>query len=363
MRKFYVVLFLISLSVGAQQKGAMATADTYELTGNITVGSITQKNPAFTTDVSPNSFSTINELYVLLKNKGSLRLKNAILNITGTPGDKITLSFHKLELIDSHIYIHSTDVNLICNEYRQVNSYVQSFNESDSYAADGNPGATAGASGQNGEDGKDSGNMFVFVTDKIKAAPGKIDYYLWGQNGGKGGNGNTGANGANGKKGRNCSSGGYHCKAGNGSGKNGQNGGAGGNAGNGGDGGNAGNLYFRLHGGSEPSDTFFTFSTYSGSGNIAGNPASGGTGGKGGKAGDRDCGAVCKPYRGRSGADGQTGPTGLAGSHGNDGVTGALSRGVFNVQYLKSFLTSWSNGPSTTNRVEEEEVIQSSGLN
>ncbi|MFA6277638.1 MAG: hypothetical protein WC622_12855, partial [Pedobacter sp.] len=254
--------------------------DVHELTGSITLKDIKGANSVFVGDIPPTYFNDINELYTLLKGKGSLILKNAILNLKGIPGNKVTLSFHRIELINSEIYIHDTDVNLICNEYKQSNSHVRSFNESDINATDGKPGATSGQDGQNGSDGLSSGNFFVFVTDKIMASSGNIDFYLWGQNGGRGGNGNAGANGADGARGRNCSDGGYRCNAGNGAGHNGVNGGKGGNAGNGGNGGDGGKLTFRLHGVTEPYHQFFTFNGPNGLGGNPGSPAPGGIGGK-----------------------------------------------------------------------------------
>lgn len=346
MKSAIIISFiLMTTSVFAQTspKKEASKKQVYELTGAINLQSISNANPAFVGDIPPSYFNDINELYTLLQEKGTLRLVNATLNLTGITKNKVTLSFHKIELINSEIYIQNNDVSIICNEYRQSNSHIQSFNESETSAQDGGAGSASGQDGANGENGLNSGNVFVFVTDKILASSGNIDYYLWGQNGGKGGNGNIGANGAEGSRGRNCSDGTYQCNRGNGAGNNGGKGGNGGNGGNGGEGGDAGKLTFKLFGSAEPYNQYFTYNGPNGVGGEYGNPAPGGFGGKGGKPGSSRCGSICEPYTNRSGNTGQNGADGIIGQVGANGTAKVLTRGTFNVDILKDFLTSWSD--------------------
>lgn len=353
---FTILILLVSIISFAQDIEKKSTPKIYELTGSITLNDVVKANNAFIGDIPPTYFTDINNLYELLRKKGTLRLKNATLVISALPKNKVTLSFHRIELINSNIFINSNDINLICNEYKQTTSHIYSFNEEESHAQDGKNGVSLGENGGNGKDGLHSGNMFVFVTDKIFSPPGNIDYNLWGQSGGKGGNGNIGVTGADGARGRNCSDGGYQCNRGNSAGHPGENGGKGGNAGDGGDGGDGGKLTFRLHGYSEPYNQFFTFSSIGGNGNNSGVVGRGGNGGKGGRYGSTDCGAICQPYSRRNGADGKIGSSGLEGKNGENGNGQSLSRGTFNVQFLKSFLASW-NDPAVKMDLTQEDLI------
>lgn len=335
----------------------------YELTGNIQLSDIENANRAFVTAIPPDSFSNINGLYSQLAGKGTLRLKNAVLIINTIPDNKIMLSFHKLELLNSTIFLGSNDISIICNEYKQVGSDITSFKPENGYASDGADATSEGGDGSNGSEGLNSGSAFVFVTDKIVSPSGNINFNLWGQNGGQGGNGKYGKTGADGARGRNCSDGGYQCRRGNSSGHPGQNGGKGGNAGNGGNGGDAGKLEFRLHGFTEPYNHFFRFAGEGGLGNEPGTPGEGGKGGKGGRYGSTNCGRICEPYSFRNGPEGKRGSQGIEGIKGTDGNSQQLVKGNFNVQYLKQFLSSWGDPTkSIPENVEELSFTQLSGV-
>ncbi|MFA6276440.1 MAG: hypothetical protein WC622_06810, partial [Pedobacter sp.] len=80
-----------------------------------------------------------------------------------------------------------------------------------------------------------------------------------------------------------------------------------------------------------------------------------------GKPGSSRCGSICEPYTNRSGNNGLNGSVGLNGHMGNNGSAKVLTRGIFNVNFLKDFLSTWANGVKSADK-DILMVIQSSGV-
>lgn len=310
-----------------------------ELTGNLTYQSIMDANTAFTSQLNPNDFTTVNQLYSTLENRGILTLKDAILTLPLNE-EKIFFAFHKLKLINSKIVLNSSNTTFVCNEYEHDKSQIISFRGDNQTANDGQNGNSDGQNGQNGSDGLDSATCVMFVTDKVKTIGGPMSIDLTGQSSGNGGDGKKGAKGAKGARGRNCSSGTIDCRSGCGNGNRGERGGKGGDGGNGGNGGDGGKFEFRFHGFNTPNDYFFSFISNGGKGGYKGFGSIGGEGGEGGNAGASGC-TWCDG-RCYSGPRGENGVNGSNGMDGIDGNKNYLVNSNFDMSYIKSFLTLWN---------------------
>lgn len=309
-----------------------------ELTGALTLQSLKDAVGGMVARLDPATFEDIDQLYTQLNKRGSLTLRDATLTL---PKDapEVFLGLHRLKLINTHIYVCSSDLFLVCNEYQNDNTIIRSFPSDAVSAATGADGATPGAAGAEGGDGLSAGTVRVFVTDKIKSL-GPIQIELDGQRGGRGGSGVPGAKGRKGGNGRNCANGTLDCRAGCGDGHPGQPGQQGGNAGSGGDGGDGGRAEYWLHGVTEMPERFFAFSAQGGTGGYPGVPGFGGEGGEGGDAGRSgcsQCSGTCR--RGRQGPHGARGHDG---DEGRSGVNQFLKRASFDVPYLRALLQAGS---------------------
>jgi hypothetical protein len=313
-----------------------------ELSGNLTIQSIQQAASVFLTPIDPSTFSDINQLYTLLKNRGTLTLKNAIL-ILPKNDPKIFIGVHRLILKNSKIYCNSTDTFILCNEYEHYESSINSFSPENITANNGESSTVEGNPGLDGEDGFSAANVFCFTTDEVKTDAIGINVNLTGQNAGNGGNGKDGKKGLKGRKGRNCETGDLpgDCESGCGDGHIGKTGQKGGDAGDGGNGGNGGKYEFRLHGYDISPDYFFRFTSNGGKFGYAGIVGDGGEGGDGGDAGRfgcRHCNGICHP--GPKGIKGQIGNSGNKGLAGNNNF---LINSTFDVSFIKLFIHSWGN--------------------
>jgi hypothetical protein len=314
-----------------------------ELTGTLTIQSIQQAASVFLTPINPTDFADVNQLYAILKNRGTLTLKDATLTLP-INNEKFFIGAHKLILVNTKVYCNSTSTFILCNEYEHnTNSFINSFTSEFLSAKNGQNADSEGSSGKDGEHGLDGANVFCYVTDKVRTLGGTININLTGQNAGSGGKGMKGKKGEKGSTGRNCRDGNtpFDCGRGCGNGQTGKNGQQGGNGGDGGQGGDGGKFEFRFHGFSTPPDYFFTFSSSGGKGGLRGNFGIGGDGGDGGNAGSgscRGCHGSCKP-----GADGKPGANGSIGQNGKNGDNNFLLNSNFDVNYLKLFISNWNN--------------------
>lgn len=305
-----------------------------ELTGALTLQSLKDAVGGMVARLDPATFENVEQLYSQLLRRGSLTLRDATLTL---PADapEVFLGLHRLRLINSHVYVSSSNLFLVCNEYQNDNAIIRSFPPDAVSAATGADGTTPGAAGADGADGLSAGAVRVFVTDKIKSV-GPIQIELDGQHGGRGGSGVPGAKGAKGGNGRNCASGTFDCRAGCGDGHPGRPGQQGGHAGDGGDGGDGGRAEYWLHGVTEMPERFFAFSAQGAAGGFPGVPGFGGEGGEGGNAGRSgctNCSGSCR--RGRQGPHGARGHDGHEGRRGENQF---LKRAAFDVAYLRAVL-------------------------
>ncbi len=308
-----------------------------ELTGSINLATLRKEAAGFLAPLDPDSFSNIGELYNEIRSRGTLTFRNAVVTLP-TDDDLVQIVAHKVTFIKTDFFIKSTSSRIICNEYSQLRSRIQSFDPEDQRASDGDDGEKPGTEGKDGSDGLSAGQWQVFVTDVISTgAPGEILLSLSGQHAGDGGNGSKGKKGARGSRGRGCANGiPPDCRSGCGNGGRGRRGGTGGDGGDGGNGGNGSISEFWLHGETEPRPNLFSFLAPGGFGGHKGSGAQGGDGGDGGRAGNSGCSQCdgrCYP-----GARGPAGPSGADGEIGQKGSAGYLKRAAFKPNYLKSVL-------------------------
>ena len=312
-----------------------------ELTGNLTINELSQRASWMLGEVHAQDFADINELYLKLRERGTLTLRDATLNISEPANDeRFFLAMHKLRLHNSAIYLNSSRALLVVNELESTNSSFRSFPPNVAVAKQGADGKTPGANGEKGGDGMDGASCLVFITDKIRT-PDRIEVILTGQHGGRGGSGAPGAKGAKGHDGRNCKAGhtDHDCRSGCGDGGPGSPGQKGGDGGNGGGGGPGGSTEFRLHGTSPVPNYMVGFN---GDGGMGGNPGYGTIGGEGGDGGSpgksacRGCHSSCNP-----GPAGPRGSNGVHGKSGNPGRRGTGRTSTFEVPYLKTVLASF----------------------
>lgn len=302
-----------------------------ELTGNINLMTLQSEVPAIVAMLAPGVFQTVADLYRHLQGRGSLTLRDATVTLP-LDADRIFMGLNKLVLINSRIYLNGSDVLIVCNEYHNDGSVIESFEPNSVSALSGKDGTSPGADGHDGEDGLNAGKFSVFVTDRINSRE-HVRLHLPGQKGGQGGNGKIGGKGSKGKNGRNCATGATGCNSGCGNGKIGGNGQKGGDGGNGGNGGDGGFAEFYIHDSAPAPEHFFSFSAEGGSGGYPGAPGSGGEGGDGGDRGKSGC-LFCEG-RCYAGPQGSPGAPGIGGTVGARGINGWLKRSTFDVQYLK----------------------------
>lgn len=312
----------------------------YTLSGDITTKQIEATNPNFVHGYDLSKLNNINEVWSELNSKGTLRIKDGVYLVDENV-DKMLLTFHMLELDNATIITNSSNLTILCNEFKFNNAQILSFDKEAVKVKKLDNTMQAGENGKDGKDGLDGGNVTFFTTDKIHAT-GRLKIHLGGQDGGDGTDGADGAKGATGARGRNCSDGGYQCKRDCGNGHKGGKGQKGGDGGQGGDGGNGGKFDFRFHGYQLPNEFIFDFTGKGGHGGNGGYAGAGGAGGTGGRAGAMGCGAFChgRCYPGPTGDRGENGINGQSGQRGADNY---LVNANFDIQYLKTYLTAISD--------------------
>lgn len=330
----------------------------YTLSGNITTKKIEQTDKAFTEGYDLTKLSSITSVWNELNSKGTLRIIDGTYRL-----DKnlkmLLLTFHRIELENATIITNSSNLTILCNEFRFKNSRILSFESEEFKSIDAEKPIDSGEDGRDGIEGLDGGNVKVLTTDKI-IYTGRLNINLSGQDGGDGGNGNNGGRGRTGSSGTNCNGDITQCYRDCGNGGRGRRGQTGGDGGKGGNGGSAGVFDFRLHGYSTPSPFIFNYTGKGGFGGNGGYAGSGGDGGSGGSRGRMGCGAHCN-RRCYPGPRGHRGANGRNGNQGNIGNDNSLVNANFDITYLSYYLHALQNS-NNIDKILIDEVTLESGI-
>lgn len=312
-----------------------------ELTGRLTLPDLAQCASAMLAELHAMSFADAGELHALLAERGSLTLRDAVLDLTLPHQERRHfLALHRLCLINSTVYLNTGELLVVANELECRDSSIRAFPADVALAPASRPGRAPGRPGAAGARGQGAGSCRLFVTDRLVAS-GPLEVVLKGQHGGNGGDGAPGLPGAPGAAGRFCRSGPADSLAAKacGDGGAGASGHAGGDGGDGGEGGAGGDVELRLYGARPVPDFLLRFQGAGGRGGYPGQPGRGGDGGEGGAPGSADC-PRCHVV-GRPGPRGAIGANGRAGRSGAAGAAGAARTGSFSLPLLRRALVGF----------------------
>jgi hypothetical protein len=246
-----------------------------------------------------------------LRERGTLRLQNAVLTLDGT--EPFVISAETLHLVNARVFTGGADVDIhVLSLVTDEASAIATF---DGYAPAPPPSAPD-RDGAKGAPGRGGGRVRIFVAERVDGVP---VIQLAGEVGGRGESGLQGVTGAKGPRGHHARERRGFCRRGPGRGGPGGMGGRGGRAGDGGEGGPGGVLEVVFYNQAPQPEVISGFQALGGPGGPPGLPGPGGLGGPGGDGGPTNNACGGKAGRGEVGPLGPTGAPGRQGGRGREG--------------------------------------------